>query len=58
MLIEIQNRRCLRCGHKFRHMLGGVTLSMFLRCPRCSCYFTVSTGSLPFTEDNIHKFKD
>lgn len=37
MLIEIQKRKCLLCGHGFTHGLGGIYLTneCNLRCPHC-----------------------
>ncbi len=40
MLIELQERKCLRCGHVFTHNRGGVVLILFPQCPACGSYFT------------------
>ena len=41
MLIELQKRKCLRCGHLFTHGLGGVVLTLFPKCPLCGSRFTI-----------------
>lgn len=41
MLIEIQKRKCLRCGHTFSHALGGIVFNPTPRCPKCDSIFTI-----------------
>lgn len=45
MLVEIQKRKCLRCGHVFRHILGGIIYNPFPSCPKCKLPFTVKIGT-------------
>ena len=46
MLIEIQKRKCLRCGNNFTHGLGGIILEITPKCPQCGSRFTIRTGKL------------
>ena len=46
MLIEIQNRKCLRCGNTFTHTLGGIILVTTPKCPQCGSRLTLRTGRL------------
>ncbi|MBD5421033.1 MAG: hydrogenase maturation nickel metallochaperone HypA [Bacteroides sp.] len=46
MLIEIQNRKCLRCGTTFTHTLGGIVLVTTPKCPQCGSRLTLRTGRL------------
>ncbi len=45
MLVAIQKRKCLRCGHKFTYALGGIILIMEPKCPKCDSRKTIKIGS-------------
>ena len=47
MLIEIQKRKCLHCGHTFRHPFGGVVLIDNPKCPVCGSRMTMKIADLP-----------
>lgn len=46
MLIEIQKRKCLRCGHEFPHGLGGFLFVLFPPCPKCGFRLTRKIGKV------------
>lgn len=43
MLVEIQRRKCLRCGEEFTFLLGGFILRRPV-CPHCASIFTRKIG--------------
>ena len=43
MLIEIQNRKCLRCGNTFAHTLGGIVLETTPKWPKCGSHLTCNS---------------
>ena len=46
MLIELQKRKCLHCGHTFTHALGGFVFIMMPPCPKCGSILTRKIGKL------------
>lgn len=40
MLVELQKRKCLWCGHEFTHAVGGIVLILHPLCPVCHSPFT------------------
>lgn len=46
VLIEVQKRKCLRCGHTFSHTLGGIILDMAPKCTKCGSRITIKIKRL------------
>lgn len=44
MLIGIEKRKCLSCGHVFGHGLGGIILITAPKCPECGSKNTLKIG--------------
>ena len=46
MIIEIQKRKCMRCGNEFNHTLGGIVFVPNPSCPKCGFIFTRKVKTL------------
>lgn len=58
MMIELQRRKCMMCGHEFKYMLGGFILRMPV-CPHCGAIFSRrvdKNGLIANLSDKINKF--